>query len=43
MNQTGCKLPKEIKEAPSVNAFKNRMDANPKLVVLFYNYDERGY
>ena len=37
------KLPKEIKEAPSVNAFKNRIDSNPKLVELFYSYDERGY
>ena len=36
-------LPKEIKEAPSVNAFKNRMDTNPKLVEMFYNYDERSY
>ena len=36
-------LPKEIKEAPSVNAFKNRLDTNPKLVDRFYNYDERGY
>ena len=36
-------LSKEIKEAPSVNAFKNRMDADPKLVELFYDYDERGY
>ena len=35
-------LPKEIKEAPSVNAFKNRMDANPNLVELFYQFDDRG-
>ena len=37
------KLPKEIKEAKSVNAFKNRMDSNQKLVELFYSHDERGY
>ena len=37
------KMPREIKEAPSVNAFKNRLDANPKIVESFYDYDERGY
>ena len=36
-------LPTEIKEAPSVNAFKNRLDANPKLRERFFEYDERGY
>ena len=36
-------LPKEIKEAPSVNVFKNRMNAKPKLVEMFYDYDKRGY
>ena len=36
-------LPKDIKEAPSVNAFKNRMDANPKLVESFYSFDEKSY
>ena len=36
-------LPKQIKEAPSVNAFKNRMDADSKLRERFYEYDERGY
>ena len=36
-------MPREIKEAPSVNAFKNRLDANPKIVESFYDYDERGY
>ena len=35
-------LPKEIKEAPSVNAFKNRLDTNSKLKERFYSYDERG-
>ena len=35
-------LPKQIKEAPSVNAFKNRMDADSKLRERFYEYDERG-
>ena len=36
-------LPKQIKEAPSVNAFKNRMDADSKIRERFYEYDERGY
>ena len=36
-------LPKEIKEAPSINAFKIRFDANPKLVERFFEYDESGY
>ena len=37
------KLPKQIKDAPSVNAFKNRMDADTILRERFYDYDERGY
>lgn len=37
------KLPLEVKEAPSINAFKNRIDANRKLAESFYQYDERGY
>ena len=37
------KLPIEIKKAPSLNAFKNRIDSNPKLEDLFYKFDERGY
>ena len=37
------KLPKQIKDAPSVNAFKNRMDADTILRERFYEYDERGY
>ena len=36
-------FPKMIKEAPSINAFKNRMDADPKLIEMFYDYDERSY
>ena len=36
------KLPKEIKEAPSVNAFKNRLDAYPKMQELFFKFDDRG-
>ena len=33
----------EIKEAPSINAFKNRLDRDQKLVENFYDYDESGY
>ena len=36
-------LPKETKEAPSINAFKNRLDRDKKLVENFYDYDESGY
>ena len=37
------KLPKEIKEAPTINTFKNRLDKDPQLVEKFYQFDERGY
>ena len=37
------KLPKEIKEAPTINTFKNRLDRDPQLVEKFYQFDERGY
>ena len=33
-------LPLEIKNAPSTNAFKNRIDKIPKLVDKFFEYDE---
>ena len=37
------KLPLEVKEAPSLNAFKNRIDANRQLAEGFYQYDGRKY
>ena len=33
-------LPTEIKNAPSLNSFKNRLDKNKKLSELFYDFDE---
>ena len=34
-------LPKEVKEAPTLNTFKNRLDKVPKMVKKFFEYDER--
>ena len=33
-------LPMEVKNAPSVNSFKNRLDKNPKMKEVFFEYDE---
>ena len=33
-------LPPEVKNSPTLNTFKNRLDKNPKLLEKFYEYDE---
>ena len=33
-------LPKEVKEAPTLNTFKNRLDKIPKMVRKFCEFDE---
>ena len=33
-------LPGEVKNAPSLNTFKNRIDSLPQLIERFYEYDE---
>ena len=33
-------LPAEVKNAPSLNAFKNRIDSIPQMIEKFYAYDE---
>ena len=34
-------LPKEVKEAPTLNTFKNRLDRIPEMIEKFYVYDDR--
>ena len=38
--ETWNSLPLETKNAPTLNSFKNRIDSNKKLIILFYDFDE---